>query len=62
MLLPWLFILCFLVWIFDKDIKESIPVWDDMFVKRGLSETDLTNYVLVVQYVILTEYQSSKAL
>ncbi|MBP3325105.1 MAG: hypothetical protein J6L77_01625 [Coprococcus sp.] len=39
----------------SKDIKECIPVWDDMFVKRGLNEPDLTNYVTTAQYVILSE-------
>lgn len=44
----------------SKDVKEAIPIWDDLFVKRGLSESDLTNYVLVVQYVKLTEKHSAE--
>lgn len=39
----------------SENIGESISVWDDLFVKRGLNEADLKNYVLVAQYVILTK-------
>ena len=37
----------------SENIEDSIPVWDDLFVNRGLNEADLNNYVLVAQYVIL---------
>ncbi len=39
----------------SENMEESIPVWDDLFVKRGLNEADLKNCVLVAQYVILTK-------
>lgn len=37
----------------SKDIKKCIPIYDDLFVKRGLDKEDLQNYVLVGQYVEL---------
>jgi len=37
----------------SENIEDSVPVWDDLFVKRGLNEEDMKNYVLVAQYVIL---------
>ncbi len=39
----------------SKEIKRSIPIWDDLFVTRGLSESDLDNYVLTAQYISLLE-------
>lgn len=36
-----------------KKIRKSVPVYDDLFVARGLDENDLENYVLVGQYLEL---------
>ncbi len=33
------------------DMAAAIPVYDDLFVFRGLDEGDLTNYILVAEYV-----------
>lgn len=38
-----------------EDIEKVIPVYDDLFVYRGLDEDDLKNYVLVAEYVKLTQ-------
>ena len=38
-----------------EDIKKAIPIYDDLFVYRGLDENDLKNYVLVAEYVKLTQ-------
>ena len=35
------------------DIGRCIPVWDDLFVRRGLDAAALGNYVLVGQYLEL---------
>ena len=36
-----------------EDMEKAIPIYDDLFVYRGLSEEDLKNYFLVAQYVDL---------
>lgn len=38
-----------------EEIDEAIPIYDDLFVYRGLDEADLKNYVMVGQYVELTQ-------
>ena len=38
-----------------QDMEKAIPVWDDLFIVRGLSETDLKNYVITAQYIELTQ-------
>lgn len=38
-----------------EDIKKAIPIYDGLFVYRGLDENDLKNYVLVAEYVKLTQ-------
>lgn len=40
------------------DMAEAIPVYNDLFVFRGLSEDDLKNFVLVAEYVRLTQNDS----
>lgn len=35
--------------------EKSVPIYDDLFVKRGLSEKDLQNFVLVGQYIELKD-------
>ena len=40
------------------EIAKAIPIWDDLFVRRGLNENDLSNYVVTAQYMILTEKNS----
>lgn len=37
-----------------EDIDKVIPVYDDLFVYRGLGKDDLDNFVLVAEYVRLT--------
>lgn len=38
-----------------EDIDKVIPVYDDLFVYRGLGKDDLDNFVLVAEYVRLTK-------
>lgn len=38
-----------------EEIEKAVPIYDDLFVYRGLDETDLTNFFLVAEYVRLTE-------
>lgn len=38
-----------------EDIDRVIPVYDDLFVYRGLGKNDLNNFVLVAEYVRLTK-------
>lgn len=37
-----------------EDTEKAVPVYDDLFVYRGLDEVDLTNFFLVAEYVRLT--------
>ncbi len=39
----------------SEDTAAMAAIWDDLFVARGLSETDLENYVLTAQYILLKE-------
>ncbi len=39
----------------SADIDKSVPVYDDLFVYRGLDEEDLKNCFLVAEYVRLTQ-------
>lgn len=36
-----------------EDITRAVPIWDDLFIKRGLSSADINNYVLTGQYLEL---------
>ena len=38
----------------SENIEEVIPIFDDLFVYRGLDEDDLKNYFLVAEYVKLS--------
>jgi len=38
-----------------EDKKKMIPIWDDLFVQRGLSLKDIENFVIAAQYLVLTE-------
>lgn len=38
-----------------EDINKVVPIYDDLFVYRGLDEEDLKNYFLVAEYVKLTQ-------
>ena len=38
-----------------EDIEKAVPIWDDLFVTRGLSEADINNYVIASQYILLSE-------
>lgn len=40
-----------------ENIDKAIPIWDDLFIKRGLSADDIENYVLTGQYVTLRELE-----
>lgn len=42
------------------DMAEAIPVYNDLFVFRGLSEDNLKNFVLVAEYVRLTQNDSTR--
>ena len=42
------------------DMAEAIPVYNDLFFFRGLSEDDLKNFVLVAEYVRLTQNDSTR--
>ena len=39
----------------SEDIEKCIPIYDDLFVKRGLDDEDLQNYVLTGQYIELSD-------
>lgn len=39
----------------SENIEEVIPIFDDLFVYRGLDEDDLKNYFLVAEYVKLSK-------
>lgn len=39
----------------SEDINKVIPIWNDLFVYRGLDEADLKNFSLVAEYVKLTQ-------
>ena len=43
------------------DMAAAIPVYNDLFVFRGLDEDDLTNFVLVAEYVELLHESSCPA-
>lgn len=38
-----------------EDIEKAVPIWDDLFITRGLSETDIENYVIAAQYILLSQ-------
>ena len=42
------------------DMADAIPVYNDLFVFRGLSEDDLKNFVLVAEYVRLTQNSGTR--
>lgn len=37
-----------------EDIPKAVPIYDDLFVYRGMDEQDLGNYVLTAEYLRLT--------
>ena len=37
----------------SNNIEKCIPIYDDLYVKRGLDNDDLQNFVLVGQYIEL---------
>lgn len=39
----------------SEDVSQSIPIYDDLFITRGLSKEDLQNYVIVGQFLELKE-------
>ena len=39
----------------SEDVSKSIPIYDDLFITRGLSKEDLQNYVIVGQFLELKE-------
>lgn len=42
-----------------EDINKMIPVWDDLFFTRGLSERDLAHFVLTAQYILISQKNAS---
>lgn len=38
-----------------ENIQKVVPIYDDLFVYRGLDKFDLQNYYLVAEYVRLTQ-------
>lgn len=36
-----------------EDVESMIPIWDDLFVTRGLNDEDIANYVIAGQYISL---------
>ena len=38
----------------SENIEEVIPIYDDLFVYRGLDEEDLKNFFLVAEYIKLS--------
>ena len=39
----------------SEDVSKSIPIYDDLFITRGLSKEDIQNYVIVGQFLELKE-------
>ena len=39
----------------SENVEEVIPIYDDLFVYRGLDEEDLKNFFLVAEYVKLSQ-------
>lgn len=39
----------------SEDIQKIAPIYDDLFVYRGLDRFDLQNYYLVAEYIRLTK-------
>ncbi len=39
----------------SKNIEKCIPIYDDLYVKRGLDKDDLQSFVLVGQYIELLD-------
>lgn len=37
----------------SDDVSKSIPIFDDLFITRGLSKDELQNFVIVGQYLEL---------
>jgi hypothetical protein len=37
----------------SDDVSKSIPIFDDLFITRGLSEDELENFLIVGQYLEL---------
>ena len=38
-----------------ENIEKMTPIWDDLFLTRGLGADDISNYVLVAQYITLLD-------
>lgn len=36
-----------------EDIARAVPIWDDLFVYRGLDAADLQNFYLTAEYIRL---------
>lgn len=45
----------------SKNIKNCIPIYDDLFLFRGLDEMDLQNFYLVGEYIQLMETEVGRA-
>ena len=40
-----------------EDMAKAVPVWDDLFLHRGLNRQDLANYVVTGQYLQLQQHR-----
>ena len=40
-----------------EDMAKAVPVWDDLFLQRGLNRQDLANYVVTGQYLQLQQHR-----
>jgi len=38
-----------------EDTEKMVPVWDDLFIRRGLNRRDRDNFVIAAQYLLLSE-------
>lgn len=38
-----------------EDMDRAVPIWDDLFLARGLSQEDIGNFVLAAQYILLSQ-------
>lgn len=38
-----------------EEVEKAIPIYDALFVYRGLDMEDLQNYVMVAQFILLTQ-------
>lgn len=42
-----------------EKIEKAVPIWDDLFVTRGLNAADIENFVTAAQYLLLRDAAAS---